>query len=109
MTVARNQQICLEETRFYHVVSRCVRRAFLCGEDSLTGKSFEHRRQWLIERIKYVTSLFAIDVCSYAIMLNHFHIVLRVGDSSDWPANRVLMAWQGLCELPLLCERYLKG
>ena len=109
MTVARNQQICVAETPYYHVVSRCVRRAFLCGEDSVTGRSFEHRRKWLIDRIKFVTSIFDIDVCSYAIMSNHFHIVLRVGDTSEWPANRVLMAWQSLYSLPLLCDRYLKG
>lgn len=109
MTTARNQQICLDETPFYHVVSRCVRRAFLCGFDKLTEKSFEHRRKWLVDRIKEVTSVFDIDVCSYAIMSNHFHIVLRVGDTSEWPANRVLMAWQSLYSLPVLCDRYLKG
>jgi len=109
MTVARKQQICVEETPYYHVVSRCVRRAFLCGEDTVSGRSFEHRRKWLVDRIKFVTSIFDIDVCSYAIMSNHFHIVLRVGDTSEWPANRVLMAWQSLYSLPLLCDRYLKG
>ena len=109
MTIARNQQICVEETPYYHIVSRCVRRAFLCGEDSVTGRSFEHRRQWLVDRIKFITSIFDIDVCSYAIMSNHFHIVLRVGDTADWPANRVLMAWSQLFSLPVLCERYLKG
>ena len=109
MTVARNQQICVEETPYYHIVSRCVRRAFLCGEDSVSGRSFEHRRKWLVDRIKFVTSVFDIDVCSYAIMSNHFHIVLRVGDTSEWPANRILMAWQTLYSLPLLCDRYLKG
>jgi putative transposase len=67
MTVARNQQICVGETPYYHVVSRCVRRAFLCGKDSVTGKSFEHRRKWLVDHIKFVTSTFDIDVCSYAI------------------------------------------
>ena len=60
MTVAREQQICLEETPYYHVISRCVRRAFLCGEDALTGKCFEHRRQWLLDQIKHVTSVFSI-------------------------------------------------
>lgn len=40
MTVARKQQICIEETPSSHVVSRCVRRAFLCGEGQVTGKSF---------------------------------------------------------------------
>ncbi|MCB1584447.1 MAG: hypothetical protein KDI92_15425 [Xanthomonadales bacterium] len=109
MTIARKHQICVEETPYYHIVSRCVRRAFLCGEDTVSGRSFEHRRKWLIDRIKFVTSIFDIDVCSYAIMSNHFHIVLRVGNTSEWPANRVLMTWQSLYSLPLLCDRYLKG
>ena len=109
MTVARNQQICVEETPYYHVVSRCVRRAFLCGEDSVSGKSFEHRRQWLIDRIKQVTSVFAIDVCSYAIMSNHFHIVLKVNSTKNWNATQVLMTWCSLYSLPVLCDRYLKG
>lgn len=109
MTVARNQQICVEETPYYHVVSRCVRRAFLCGEDKFTGKSFEHRRGWLIDRIKQVTSVFAIDVCSYAIMSNHFHIVLKVGSTNEWNDTQVLMTWCSLYSLPVLCDRYLKG
>ena len=109
MTIARNQQICVEETPYYHIVSRCVRRAFLCGEDSVTGKSFEHRRQWLIDRIKQVTSVFAIDVCSYAIMSNHFHIVLKVNSTENWNDTQVLMTWSSLYSLPVLCDRYLNG
>jgi REP element-mobilizing transposase RayT len=109
MTVARNQQICVEETPYYHIVSRCVRRAFLCGEDKVSGKCFEHRRQWLIDRIKQVTSVFAIDVCSYAIMSNHFHIVLKVNSTKEWNATQVLMTWCSLYSLPVLCDRYLKG
>ncbi len=109
MTLARNQQICVEETPYYHIVSRCVRRAFLCGKDKVSGKSFEHRRGWLIDRIKQVTSVFAIDVCSYAIMSNHFHIVLRVNSTKEWNATQVLMTWCSLYSLPVLCDRYLKG
>ncbi|SEL64210.1 hypothetical protein SAMN05444515_1301, partial [Ectothiorhodospira marina] len=44
MTQPRASQICLEDTPWYHVVSRCVRRAFLCGQDSVTGNNYEHRR-----------------------------------------------------------------
>ena len=109
MTIVRNQQICVEETPCYHVISRCVRRAFLCGKDQLTGKCFEHRRQWIIDRIKQVTAVFDIDVCSYAIMSNHFHIVLKVNSTKEWNDTQVLMTWCSLYSLPILCDRYLKG
>lgn len=51
MTTARNQLICLESTAYYHCVSRCVRRSFLCGEDAYSGKSYEHRGAWVEEKI----------------------------------------------------------
>ena len=55
MHLARNSQISLSDTRYYHCVSRCVRRAFLCGEDKFTGKSYEHRREWVEELIHYLS------------------------------------------------------
>src|SRR5690554_6247606 len=109
MTIARSQQICVQDTPYYHIVSRCVRRAFLCGEDALTGESFEHRRQWLIDRIKKVAFVFAIDVCSYAIMSNHFHLVLKIGANDNWTDKQVLITWQTLYSLPVMCQRCLQG
>ena len=47
MTRAREQQICCDDTLYYHCVSRVVRRAFLCGFDRATQQDFEHRNQWV--------------------------------------------------------------
>ncbi|WP_407922062.1 hypothetical protein [Aeromonas schubertii] len=40
MTIARSRQISLQDAPYYHVVSRCLRRAFLCGEDAHSGQSY---------------------------------------------------------------------
>ena len=82
MTVARSEIVADGVEGIYHCVSRCVRRAFLCGEDSYTGKSFEHRKSWVEARLELLSQAFAIQVCAFAVMSNHLHVVLRT--RPDW-------------------------
>ena len=58
MPKPRKAQISLDATPYYHCVSRCVRRAFLCGLDQLTGKIYEHRRGWLEKKLLSLTLSF---------------------------------------------------
>ena len=77
MPSPRSQQISLQDTPYYHCISRCVRRAFLCGEDPISSENFEHRRGWVENRLLFLASVFAIDICAYAVMSNHLHVVLH--------------------------------
>jgi REP element-mobilizing transposase RayT len=81
MTQARSQQISLENTPYYHCINRCVRRAFLCGEDPVSGASYEHRKGWVVEKLAELAGVFTIDVCAYAVMSNHYHLVLRIDEA----------------------------
>ena len=45
----------------YHVISRCVRRAFLMGYDSRTQQQVSHRRDWIRSRMEFLASIFMIE------------------------------------------------
>ena len=109
MTSPRSVLVSLEDTPWYHCVSRCVRRAFLCGEDRFSGMNFDHRRGWIAERVKQLAGIFAIDVAAYAIMSSHYHIVVRVDRERalGWSLDEVLERWTRLFAGPLLVTRYL--
>jgi REP element-mobilizing transposase RayT len=98
MPKPRKALVSLEATPYYHCVSRCVRRAFLCGQDAHSGKSYEHRRQWIQDRIGQLAAAFAIDVCAYAVMSNHYHVVLHVdrAQAEAWDDVEVIRRWSRL-------------
>jgi hypothetical protein len=111
MTIARSRQISLQDTPYYHVVSRCVRRAYLCGDDAQSGQSYEHRRQWVVDKLGQLSRLFAIGVCAYAVMSNHYHLVLKVelDSTASWSEREVAERWAALFQLPLLVQRWYQG
>jgi hypothetical protein len=78
MPKPRKTLISIESTPYYHCVARCVRKAFLYGIDSITGNSYEHRRSWLEDRLLKLPEVFAIDIAAYAIMSNHYHVILHI-------------------------------
>jgi len=98
MPKPRRAQVAVEATPYYHCISRCVRRAFLCGQDSHTGRSFEHRRGWIEQRLLQLGQIFAIDIAAYAVMSNHLHLVLHInsGASKSWTGAEVLTRWHAL-------------
>ena len=109
MTRARSELIDLSATSYYHCINRCVRRAFLCGNDQQSGKNYEHRKTWVVDRLNELTTVFAVEVCAYAVMSNHYHLVLRVDKQSaeSWCEDEIIDRWQKLFQLPLLVQRYV--
>ncbi len=108
---SRRSQISLADTPYYHCVSRCVRQCYLCGVDQLSGKSFEHRRGWVERRLLELASVYSIDICAYAVMSNHVHVVLHVDikSANSWSLEQVLTQWHRIHKGTLLTQRYLKG
>jgi REP element-mobilizing transposase RayT len=89
MTIARSRQVSSEAAGWYHCVSRCVRRAFLCGN------GFEHRKTWMQERLELLSRVFAVEIAGFAVMSNHLHVVVRLDPRapSTWSDEEVLRRW----------------
>jgi len=111
MPTARKAQISLDTTPYYHCVSRCVRRAYLCGEDTVTGQSYDHRRGWIEDKMLALAKVFALKVCAYAVMSNHYHVVLYIDRelALSWTFDEVIHHWHALFKGCVLSQRHLTG
>ena len=100
MATPRNLLVDPSTSGAYHCVSRCVRRAFLCGRDSYSGRDYEHRRTWIRNRLRELAGLFAVEVHSYAVMSNHLHVVIRnrPDHAGKWDDEEAARRW--LCLFP---------
>lgn len=111
MTRAREQIISLSDTPYYHVMGRCVRRAFLFGDDSGSGRNYDHRKQWVVDKLSSLAGIYGIDICAYAVMSNHYHVVLKVDAArcAAWSDEEVIARWTQLFGGNVLVNRYLSG
>lgn len=111
MTRPRSQQVSLDATPYYHCICRCVRRAFLCGKDNYSGNDYDHRREWVVERLAVLVEVFAIDLCAYAVMSNHYHVVLRLDKARAdlWTDAEVAQRWLTLFGGSMLVLRWQNG
>jgi REP element-mobilizing transposase RayT len=106
MAHARKKQVSVVATPSYHVVSRCVRRTFLFG--CFENKDFSHRRQLIVERLSELAKVFCITISAFAIMSNHYHLVVRIQrqQAIDLDVYDVIRRWNALFRLPVLVERF---
>lgn len=82
----------------YHCINRVVRRAFLCGQDPVSGKCYDHRKEWIRERLEQLAAIFAIDILDYAVLSSHFHVILRNRPDivEAWSDEEVARRWWNL-------------
>jgi REP element-mobilizing transposase RayT len=111
MTRPRSELVSPADTPYYHCVCRCVRRAFLCGEDRLTNTDYSHRKAWVLERLTLLGEVFTIELCAYAVMSNHYHLVVHLNPkkAESLSDSEVAERWARLFTWPLLVGRYLTG
>lgn len=99
MATPRHLLVDPKQRLFYHITSRCVRRSWLCGFDKVTQQNYNHRKQWFISRLKELTPNFSINVHAFAIMANHFHLIVEYDPTASlkWKNTEVAERWLNVC------------
>jgi REP element-mobilizing transposase RayT len=84
---------------------------FLCGVDNYSGKNYEHHRGWVEQRLLFLSSIFSIDICAYAVMSNHVHVLLHVDvkQVQAWTDKVVVERWHRLHIGTLLTQMFIRG
>ena len=87
------------EVAVLHVCARVVRRCFLLGYDSVSGRNFDHRKTWIEDQLSFLSANFGIDLLGFSILSNHFHLILRSRPDviETWDETEVARRWLMLC------------
>src|SRR5262245_52643115 len=89
MTIARAHLVDPTVSRWYHCVTRCVRRAFLLGEGP------NDRKLWIENRLRELAGIFAVSVAGFSILDNHLHLLVRLDPdlATHWSDEEVVRRW----------------
>ena len=86
MTIARARLVDPAVTRWYHCVTRCVRRAFLLGEGP------NDRKVWIDNRLQELGQIFSLSVAGFSVLDNHLHVLVRLDSdiAKGWSDEEVV-------------------
>ena len=93
--VNRREVLADGDVQVVHCINRCVRRGFLCGDDAVSGKNYDHRRQWIQNRLEFLAGVFGVELLGFSVMSNHFHCVLRTRPDvvQEWSDEEIARRW----------------
>ncbi|MFG0262973.1 MAG: transposase [Novipirellula sp. JB048] len=97
--LARSEVFDPDEIAIAHTCNRTVRRCFLMGDDPVSGKNFDHRKEWIEQRLIQFAAAFGIDLLGYAILATHLHLILRSRPDvvATWDNREVARRWMLIC------------
>ena len=99
MRPSRSEVLDPAEIQIAHVHNRTVRRCFLMGDDTVSGKNFDHRKVWIEDILQHFAAQFGIDLLNFSILSNHFHLILRTRPDvvANWDDQEVARRWLMIC------------
>jgi hypothetical protein len=99
MGLPRSKYVREGKVGVYNCTTRCVRRAYLAGYDSHTGRDYSHRKQWIEDRLHLLASIFSVEVTTFSVMSNHYHVTVRIRPdiAETWSDHEVASRWLTLC------------
>lgn len=97
--MVREELFSPDEVAILHVMNRTVRQCFLLGVDPLNKVDYSYRKAWIQRHIEYFAKHFGLDLLTYAILSNHFHLVLRSRPDvvKTWDDTEVARRWWMIC------------
>ena len=99
--LSRAEVIDPNEVSVVHVINRTVRRCFLLGDDSISGKNFDHRKVWIETLLEQFAAHFGIDLLAFSLLSNHYHLILRTRPDvvASWDDTEVARRWLKICPI----------